>query len=68
MKKNDQLRAMIDAYTELAESQSLSERCIMKDLLDIFDTKELADLGYRERVIVYLQEYGCDEEIEEITK
>lgn len=68
MKKNDQLRAMIDAYTELAESQSLSERNIMEDLLDIFDAKELADLGYRERVIAYLKEYGCDEEIEEITK
>ena len=56
MKKNDQLRAVIDAYTELAESQSLSERCTMEDLLDIFDAKELADLGYQDRVIAYLKE------------
>ena len=68
MKKNDQIRALIDAYTELAESQSFSERSTMEALLDIFDSKELADLGYRERVIAYLEEYGCKEEIEEIAK
>ena len=68
MKKNDQLRALIDAYTDLAQCHCSSERCTMEALLDIFDAKELADLGYRERVIAYLKEYGCDEEIEEITK
>ncbi len=66
MKKNDQIRAMINAYTELAESQSLSERSTMEALLDIFDPNELAELGYQKRVIAYLREYGCEEELNSI--
>ena len=66
MKKNDQIRAMINAYTELAESHSLSERSTMEALLDIFDPNELAELGYQERVIAYLREYGCEEEVNSI--
>ncbi len=66
MKKNDQIRAMINAYTELAESQSLSERSTMEALLDIFDPNELVELGYQERVNAYLREYGCEEELNSI--
>ena len=47
MKKNDQIRAMINAYTELAESQNISERSTMEALMDIFDPNELAELGYQ---------------------
>ena len=68
MKKDDQIRAVIDAYTELAESQSCSERSTMEALLDIFEPKELAELGYRERVTAYLKEYGCDEDVKNITQ
>ena len=68
MKKNDQIRALIDAYTELAESQSCSERSTMEALLDIFEPKELAELGYRERVTAYLKEYGCGEDVKNITQ
>ena len=39
MKKDDTIRALIDAYTELAESQSCLERNTMEALLDIFDPK-----------------------------
>ena len=67
MKKDDKIRALIDAYTELAESQSCSERSTMEALLDIFEPKELAELGYRERVIAYLKEYGCDDDVKNIT-
>ncbi|MBQ2461705.1 MAG: hypothetical protein II504_04620 [Clostridia bacterium] len=38
----------------------------MEALLDIFDPGELAELGYRERVIAYLKKYGCDEDIQTI--
>ena len=68
MKKDDQIRAVIDAYTELAESQSCSERSTMEALLDIFEPKELAELGYRERVTAYLKEYGCGEDVKNITQ
>ena len=67
MKKNDQIRTLIDAYTELAERQNYSERSTMEALLDIFYPKELVELGYRERVIAYLKEYGCDDDLAEIT-
>ena len=67
MKKDDQIRALIDAYTELAESQSCSERSAMEALLDIFELKELVQLGYRERVIAYLKDYGYEKEIKETT-
>jgi len=66
MKKNDQIRAMINAYTELAESQNISERSTMEALMDIFDPNELAELGYQERIIAYLREYGCEEEVNSI--
>ena len=66
MKKNDQIRAMINAYTELAESQNISERSTMEALMDIFDPNELAELGYQERVIAYLREYGCEEKANSI--
>ena len=59
---------MIDAYTELAESQSCSERSTMEALLDIFEPKELAELGDRERVTAYLKEYGCGEDVKNITQ
>ena len=39
VKKDDTIRALIDAYTELAESQSCLERNTMEALLDIFDPK-----------------------------
>lgn len=67
MKKNDQIRALIDAYTELAERHNYSERSTIEALLDIFEPKELAELGYRERVIAYLKEYGCDDDVKNIT-
>ena len=68
MKKDDKIRALIDAYTELAELQSCSERSTMEALLDIFEPKELAELGYRERVTAYLKEYGCGEDVKNITQ
>ena len=68
MKKDDKIRALIDAYTELAKSQSCSERSTMEALLDIFEPKELAELGYRERVTAYLKEYGCGEDVKNITQ
>lgn len=67
MKKNDQIRALIDAFSQLAENTAHSERSTMEALLDIFDPGELAQLGYRERVIAYLKEYGCDEDIAALT-
>ena len=60
MKKEDQIRALIDAYTELAEVKGCSERSTMEALLDIFDSEELIELGYAERVHAYLKEYGAD--------
>ena len=68
MKKDDKIRALIDAYTEFAESKGCSERSTMEALLDIFEPKELAELGYRERVTAYLKEYGCDEDVKNITQ
>ena len=68
MKKNDQIRALIDAYTELAERHNYSERSTIEALLDIFEPKELAELGYRERVTAYLKEYGCGEDVKTITQ
>ena len=68
MKKNDQIRALIDAFSQLAENTAHSERSTMETLLDIFDPGELAELGYRERVIAYLKEYGCGEEVKNITQ
>ena len=62
MKKNDQIRALIDAYTELAECSGCSERSTMLALFDIFDSDELVELGYGERVKAYDKEYGNDEE------
>ena len=67
MKKNDQIRALIDAYTELAKRHNYSERSTIEALMDIFEPKELAELGYRERVIAYLKEYGCDDDVKNIT-
>ena len=46
MKKNDQIRALIDAFSQLAENTAHSERSTMEALLDIFDPGELAELGY----------------------
>ena len=63
MKKNDQLRALIDAYTELAENTCCSERGTMESLLDIFEPEELIDLGYEARVKAYIDEYGADDEL-----
>ena len=68
MKKDDKIRALIDAYTELAESKGCSERSTMEALLDIFDPKELTDLGYRGRVIAYLKDYDYEKEINHINK
>ena len=64
MKKNDQIRALIDAYTELAEYTCSSERGTMESLLDIFDAKELIELGYEARVRAYFDEYGAGDELD----
>lgn len=60
MKSNDKLCALIDAFTDLAEKTGYCERATMESLLDIFDPDELAELGYEERVRVYLAEYGAE--------
>lgn len=62
MKTNYKLRALIDAFTDLAESTGCSERGLMESLLDIFDPEELLELGYGGRVKAYLEEYGAEGE------
>ena len=67
MKANDKLRALIDAYSELAEYTACSERGTMESLLDIFDPEELVNLGYYDRVKAYFDEYGAGDELDGIT-
>ena len=59
MKTNDKIRALIDAYTELAMNEGYSEISIMLALFDIFNPKELIELGYEERVSAFNEE--CEE-------
>ena len=67
VKKNDQIRALVNAFTDLADNVCHSERATMEALLDIFDPEELSELGYADRVKAYLKEYGCDEDDEDNT-
>lgn len=58
MKTNDKLRALIDAYIELANQWNYEDEQIAEALLDIFDRKELEALGYEGLVMAYFGEDG----------
>ena len=44
MKTNDKLRALIDAFTDLADNTGCSERGTMESLLDVFEPEELVEV------------------------
>ena len=68
MNCKDKLKALVDAYTELAENNGCSEAGTMEALLGILDPEEMVELGYSERVKAYFDEYGADGEWEEISR
>lgn len=58
----------MDTYTQLEMLTAIianlsvdgvwTEREVMETLLDVFEPKELTELGYGDRVDAYLEEYG----------
>ncbi len=59
MKASEQLSALIDAYIELAQNHNYNDSQIIDSLTDIFDEKDLVELGFGDFVFNYFH----DEEI-----
>ena len=57
-----QLEMLTAIIANLSVDGVWTEREVMETLLDVFEPKELTDLGYGDRVNAYLKEYGGDEE------
>ena len=57
MRKTEQIRALIDAYIELAQNHGYRSQQILDALTDIFEEDELIDLGYEDFI------EGCDAEV-----
>ena len=68
LKKNDQVRALIHAFSSLAENTGASDRFTLETLLEIFEPKELVEMGYADRVRAYENEYGNGEDDSPYTK
>lgn len=62
MEQKEKLKALLEAYMELAECCGSPSRGTMESLLGIFGPEELMELGFREQVLEYLEEYGSEEE------
>lgn len=56
MKNNEQIKALIDAYIELAQENSYDDSQIIDSLTDIFDREELEELGYADFIQSYFDE------------
>lgn len=68
MNVKEKLKALVNAYTELAECTGCSERSTMEALLGILDPEEMVELGFTERVKAYFDEYGAEGEWEQICR
>ena len=53
MSKNEQIEALINAYIELARRDGYEDFAIIDALADIFDQKELEELGFSDFVKAY---------------
>lgn len=53
-----QLEMLTAIIANLSVDGVWTEREVMETLLDVFEPKELTDLGYGDRVDAYLKEYG----------
>ena len=60
MKNSEKIVALIEAYIELAQNHSYNDSQIIDALTDIFDRKELEDLGYGEFIRAYFEEEDDD--------
>lgn len=56
MKNSKKIAALIDAYIELAQAHSYDDSQIIDALTDIFDRKELEELGYAEFIKNYFED------------
>ena len=57
-----QLEMLTAVIANLSVTGVWSERDVMETLLEVFEPKELEQLGYGDRVNAYLKEYGGEEE------
>ena len=53
-----QLEMLTAVIANLSVTGVWSERDVMETLLEVFEPKELEQLGYGDRVNAYLEEYG----------
>ena len=53
MKTGDKIRALIDAYIELARNDHYNDSQIIDALTDIFDREELEEYGYGDFIKAY---------------
>ena len=53
-----QLEMLTAVITNLSVTGVWSERDVMETLLEVFEPKELDQLGYGDRVDAYLKEFG----------
>ena len=53
-----QLEMLTAVIANLPESGAWTERDVMETLLEVFEPQELTEMGYGDRVNVYLKEYG----------
>ena len=53
-----QLEMLTAVIANLSVTGTWTERAVMETLLEVFERKELTDLGYGDRVDAYLKEYG----------
>ena len=53
-----QLEMLTAVIANLSVTGTWTEREVMETLLDVFEPKELEQLGYGGRVDAYLKEYG----------
>lgn len=54
-----QLEMLTAIIANLSVDGVWTEREVMETLLDVFEPKELEQLGYGDRVDAYLEEYGA---------
>ena len=53
-----QLEMLTAVIANLPESGAWTERDVMETLLEVFEPKELEQLGYGDRIDAYLKEFG----------
>lgn len=54
-----QTKALVDAFIDLMEAGTLTERGTMEILLDILSEEQLAEMGHGHYVDAYRQECGA---------